>query len=401
MAQQINRLNHLTISRPLSAGRHPDGNNLYLNVGPNGSKAWTLIYSYRGKRRELGLGKYPFVTLANARQLANEAAQLRQKGLDPKAVWAAERVSRQPSITFGEIALELIEDRKGQWRSSKSAAQWESSLRTYAAKIWDKPVADIDIDDIRALLRVIWTTKPETAKRVRGRIERVLGAARVRGLRTGENPAAWADNLSHLLPAQRSGPKRHQPAMPYVDLPAFMVALRARTELSARALELTILTACRTTEVRLATWEEFDLAAGVWSIPAERMKMSRDHRVSLSPQAIALLEDLGPQEGLLFPGLRPGKAISNMTMLRLLKRMGFKEFTVHGFRSSFSTWAAEQTDFSCDLVELALAHLVGSEVERAYRRSDGLEKRVALMQAWADHIFSQCWSADLQERVAL
>lgn len=388
MSKQIKRLNQLTINRPMTSGRHPDGNNLYLQVSPTGSKSWTLLYTHRGQRRELGLGKYPVVTLADARQRANEAAQLRQQGLDPKSVWAAERMPERRPVTFGEIALELIEDRRGGWRNPKSAAQWESSLRTYAAKIWNMPVTDIGIDDVRAVLRPIWMIKAETAKRVRGRIERVLGAARVRGLRKGDNPAAWVDNLSHLLPTQPSGPLRHQPAMPYDDLPAFVKLLRARSELSARALELTILTACRTSEVRLATWDEFDLSAGIWSIPADRMKMARDHRVSLSSQAIALVNNLKPKQGLLFPGLRPGKPISNMTMLQLMKRMRFADYTVHGFRSSFSTWAAEKTDFPRDLVELSLAHLVGSDVERAYRRSDGLEKRGPLMQAWADHAFS-------------
>jgi integrase len=392
--QKVNRLNHLMVSKIMPPGFHADGNNLYLKVSPTGSKTWTLIYNHQGRRRELGLGKLGIVSLADARRRALEAAQLRQRGLDPKTVWAAERRPSGTEVTFGQLALEVISDREGAWRNAKSAAQWESSLRAYAKSIWNKPVAEVDVDDIHSILRPIWTKKPETAKRVRGRMQTILAAAKVRKLRTGENPAVWTDNLAHLLPGQKRGPKRHQPSMPYEELPVFIEVLRERTEVSARALELTILTACRTTEVREATWKEFDLTNGIWNIPADRMKMDRDHRVALSSQALDLLARLPRGSDLLFPGIKRGKSISQMTMLQLLKRLDRGHYTVHGFRSTFSTWAAEQTEFPRELVELSLAHLVGSEVERAYRRTDGFGRRVALMQAWADFAYGPSESAN-------
>lgn len=385
MAQRTNRLTAISLKRPMAPGRYADGNNLYLEVGPSGSKRWALIYTHQSRRRELGLGTVELVSLADARRRAVEAAQLRQNGLDPKTVWKVQFAPAAP-MTFGAVALQVISDKKGGWSNVKSAAQWESSLRTYAKGIWAKPVADIDVEDVLHILRPIWLAKPETASRVRGRVQAVLDAAKVRKLRIGENPAIWAGNLSHILATQPSGPKRHQPSMPYADVPAFMKVLRSRGEFSARALELTILTACRTSEVREALWEEIDLEAGVLAIPAARMKMRHAHRVALSSQAIDILRNVGTTTGLVFPGQRVGKPISNMTMQQLLRRLGLRHFTVHGFRSSFSTWAAEATEFPRDLVELSLAHLVGSDVERAYRRSDSLLKRAALMQAWGDEI---------------
>ncbi|MEN2786261.1 tyrosine-type recombinase/integrase [Sphingomonas qilianensis] len=391
MAQQFNRLNAISIKRPMVEGRHPDGNNLYLNVSRSGAKSWALIYTLNGKRREVGLGKLDLVPLAEARNRAREAADLRRQGLDPKAIWDAQKApasaaSAASAVTFGELALEVVNDRKAAWKNAKHVQQWENSLFTYAAPIWATPVSDIDIEDVLTILRPIWTTKQETASRLRGRIQAVLDVAKVRGLRTGENPAVWAGNLALVLAKQRSGPMRHQPSMPHADLREFMIALRKRREVSARALELTILTAGRTTEIREAVWEEFDLPNATWCIPADRMKMARDHRVALSKPALALLEALDAKSGLLFPGQKAGKSLSNMTMLQLMRRMNVGHYCVHGFRSSFSTWAAEKTDFQRELVEVSLAHVVGSEVARAYQRSDILEKRVALMQAWADYI---------------
>lgn len=388
MSQKFNRLSFLVVRNIREPGLHADGNNLYLNVTSTGSRSWTLIYNFRGKRRELGLGSARVVTLADARKRAMEAAQMRQQGVDPKLEWAAARAPEKVH-TFGDVALEVIDGRRAGWQNAKHAQQWENTLRTYAASIWDKSVADVCIDDVLGILRPIWSTKQETASRVRGRVQHVLDAAKARRLRSGDNPALWSGNLSVLLNAHRSAPKRHQPSMPYADVPKFMQSLLKRKELSARALELLILTAGRTTEIREATWGEFTIPNATWSIPAKRMKMSRDHRVALSTGALSLLDRLNDRVGLLFPGLKPGKAISNMTMLALLRRMGMGEYTVHGFRSSFSTWAAEQTSFPRDVVEHALAHVVGSDVERAYRRSDVLEKRVALMQAWSDFTLSE------------
>ncbi|MBM6577950.1 tyrosine-type recombinase/integrase [Sphingomonas sp. BT552] len=385
MAKHTNRLSALRISRAMEPGLHADGNNLYLRVTPSGSKSWTLIYNWHGKRRELGLGSSTVVSLAEARQRALEGARLRQQGLDPKAEWSSTKID-VAAPSFGNVALEVIADRRAGWRNAKHAQQWQNTLRTYCAAFWDKPVAAVDIDDVRKALQPIWSAKPETASRVRGRIEAVLDAAKARKLRTGDNPAAWQGNLAHLFHRHSSAPKRHQPSMAYNRLPGFMLDLHRREELSARALELTILTAARTTEVREARWEEIDLDEAVWQVPADRMKMKRPHRVALSRAALGLLAGLDSRSGLLFPGMKPHKPLSNMTMLQLLRRMGFGQYTVHGFRSSFSTWAAEQTDYPREIVEEALAHVVGSAVERAYRRSDVLEKRFGLMEAWAGFI---------------
>lgn len=234
-----------------------------------------------------------------------------------------------------------------------------------------------------AILQPIWFTKPETAGRVRGRIECVLDAAKVRGLRSGENPAAWRGNLALLLPNNKKGPKRHHAAMPFTEVAVFLVRLRALPGLSARALELTILTAARTSEVLQATWLEFDIEAKTWTIPAERMKAGREHRVPLSGAALALLEGLDRSNDFLFPGQVVGKALSNMAMEMCLRRMSIVQYTVHGFRSSFRDWVGEKTEFPREVAEMALAHVVGSATERAYRHETAFDKRRKLMTDWA------------------
>lgn len=244
--------------------------------------------------------------------------------------------------------------------------------------------AQTTIDDVLAILKPIWSTKPETASRVRGRIESVLDAAKVRGLRSGENPAAWRGNLALLLPARKKGPKRHHPAMPFTEVPAFLERLRNGGALSAKALQLTILTAARTSEVLLARWWEFDLDAGIWTIAAERMKAGCEHRVPLSPAAVALLKEFRTDEEFVFRGQAGDKPLSNMAMEMCLRRLGLAHYTVHGFRSSFRDWAGEVTSFPREVAEMALAHAVGNAVERAYRRGDSFEKRRELMSTWAD-----------------
>lgn len=388
MARSINKLTPLHVKKLSKPGLHGDGNGLYLNVSESGAKSWRIVYMLRGKRRELGIGRASDVTLAAAREKAAEAKRLLSAGDDPKEVWRRKH-DLQRMHTFGEVALDHIALQSGLWRNAKHTSQWKNTLRTYAASIWERPVDSISTEDVLNILRPIWGIKDETAKRVRGRIEAVLNSAKARGLRSGENPAAWRANLDHVLPRQRKGPKKHHEAMPYAELPAFMSELRDRCGLAARALELTILTAARTSEITAARWSEIDLEGAVWTIPASRMKAGKEHRVALSGAAIELLRSLPRHGEFVFPGMKRGTHLSNMAMENVLRRMKMKPFTVHGFRSSFRDWCAEETEFPRELAETALAHTVGSEVERAYRRGDALEKRRTLMNAWADHLRGQ------------
>jgi integrase len=381
VARTVNKLSPLLVKRLAQPGYHSDGQGLYLCVSPSGAKSWRIIYTRQGKRVELGIGPARVVSLGEAREKAAEAQRLLARGIDPKREWA---VSKEPEVdrTFGAVALDLIQSRKPGWKSTKHGKQWQSTLQTYAARIWAKDVADVSADDLLQILRPIWSTKEETAHRVRGRIEAVLDAAKVRGLRGGENAARWKGHLELLLPKRKAGPKRHQPAMHFDEVPAFMARLKQVDGLSARALELTILTACRTSEVLHARWSEFDVDAAVWTIPKERMKAGKPHRVPLSDAVLALLNQLPRQNEFLFPGARPDKPLSNMSMQMCLRRMQLGHYTVHGFRSSFRDWCGEMTSFPREIAEQALAHAVGNEVERAYRRGDALEKRRELMEAW-------------------
>lgn len=382
MSRSIHRLSVFEVKKLSKPGLYPDGGGLYLSVSPTGTKSWRIIYVRSGKRVELGIGSLDTVTLAEARDKAAEARKLRQEGTDPKQAWSGQR--RGEKRNFGAIAIEYIEAHEPAWKNGKHRQQWRNTLTTYVAALWDTPVDQITVDDVLAILKPIWVTKPETASRVRGRIESVLDAAKVRGLRNGENPAAWRGNLALLLPARKKGPKRHHPAMPFVDVPKFFARLQAIPALSARALELTILTAARTSETLQARWSEFDLTEATWTVPANRMKAGREHRVPISPAALKLLKALPSDAEHVFPGQNGTKPLSNMAMEMCLRRMGQDHFTVHGFRSSFRDWAGEATDFSREVAEMALAHQVGSAVERAYRRGDSFEKRRDLMTAWAE-----------------
>jgi integrase len=384
MAREINRLNARKVATLADPGLHADGNGLYLNVSGSGTKSWRLIYSHRSKRRELGLGSLTAVSLAEAREKTLNARKLLSDGIDPKAAW---RKSEVPQSTFGEVATDFIEGHEEGWKNKKHRQQWRNTLATYAKPIWDKPVAEVDVDDLLQILRPIWTTKNETASRLRGRIERVLDVAKARRLRTGENPAAWRGNLSVILPKRKKGPKRHHPAMPFAEVPAFMQELCLRPALAARALKLTILTASRTSETLGARWSEIDLDAKLWIIPSERMKAGKEHRMPLSSPAMAVLQSLEQLDDFVFSGFKVGKHLSNMTMEMLLRRMEVDQFTVHGFRSSFRDWCGDKApQFPREVAEQALAHAVGNEVERAYRRSDALEQRRELMDLWADYV---------------
>ena len=382
MAKSINRLSALEVKRLAKPGLHPDGGNLYLCVSPKGAKSWRIIYSKNGKRVELGIGALDTVPLADARIMATEARKLLHDGIDLKHHWSKQR-GAGPDRSFGAVAIEHIEAHEPAWKNAKHRQQWRNTLTTYASTIWNAPVDQVSVDDVMAILQPIWFTKPETAGRVRGRIECVLDAAKVRGLRSGENPAAWRGNLALLLPNNKKGPKRHHAAMPFTEVAAFLVRLRALPGLSARALELTILTAARTSEVLQATWLEFDIEAKTWTIPAERMKAGREHRVPLSGAALALLEGLDRSNDFLFPGQVVGKALSNMAMEMCLRRMSIVQYTVHGFRSSFRDWVGEKTEFPREVAEMALAHVVGSATERAYRHETAFDKRRKLMTDWA------------------
>lgn len=390
MARATNRLTARGVATLKTPGLHADGNGLYLKVTLSGAKSWTLIYRFGGARRELGLGPLATTSLARARDEAAKSKSQLRDGCDPKAV--RDGALQQDGLSFGAVATKLIDDIEAGWSNAKHRAQWRSTLKTYAVSIWSKDVAAVDVNDLIRILKPIWTAKPETASRVRGRVERVLDAARVRGFRSGENPAVWRGNLSLLLPARRAkGANRHHAAMPFDDLPSFMARLKARPAMAARALEFTILTAARTSETLGATWSEIDLAAQLWTIPADRMKAGKEHRVPLPDSAAEILArlsldiDAGP-DTFVFSGSAPDRALSNMAMAMLLRRMGATDATVHGFRSSFRDWAGEATSFPREVAEAALAHTIGSEVERAYRRGDALDKRREMMAKWADYL---------------
>lgn len=367
-------------------GATADGHGLYLKITPTGAASWQYRYQLNGRRRMMGLGPCAMVTLAGAREKAAEFRKLVRQGIDPLEVQEAEETAAKArQTTFADAARDYIASHRSGWRNAKHAAQWESTLATYVLpKVGNRHVDTISTDDLLAILTPMWTEIPETASRVRNRIELVIDAARAKGYSTAPNPAAWRGHLDKLLPKRSKATKRHHPAMDYRALPAFFQRLRdERDSLSAKALEFTILTACRTSEVLLAQWDEFDLEARIWTIPAARMKAAREHRVPLSDAALAILEGLPTREGYLFPGAKPGKPLSNMSMTMCLRKIGHAEYTVHGFRSTFRDWCAEETHYPNIVAEQALAHVVGNAVEAAYRRGDLLEKRRALMTDWS------------------
>lgn len=384
MALLLNKLNARSVVSISKPGRHGDGGGLYLVVDKTGGKRWVFLYRRSDRLREMGLGGLNAVSLARARELAAAARADLQAGIDPID---AKRSAPSVVPSFGEEADAYIEAMKPQFRNAKHIAQWEMTLREYAAPLRAKPVDEISTADILAVLKPIWLTKSETASRVRGRIERVLDASKAKGHRSGENPALWRGHLDKLLPKRRKLTRGHHAAMPYVDVPTFIEDLRKREAIAARALEFTILTAARSGETFGAAWKEFDFAAAVWTVPPERMKAGREHRVPLTPRALAILDEMkllrtGP-DAFVFPGQRSGRPLSVMSMDMVLRRME-QDVTVHGFRSSFRDWCGEASTFPREIAEAALAHVVGDETERAYRRGDALEKRRRLMVAWAN-----------------
>lgn len=387
----IHKLSVTKVKTLKTPGYHADGGGLYLRVKPGGTKSWTFRYMLEGRRRDAGLGAYPAVGLAKARVTAEESRRLLAGGIDPieqKTVQrAAERAAAAKEITFKECAREYVDAHEAGWRNAKHRQQWRNTLATYVYPVFGaKAVEEVGTDDVLTVLQPMWTEKPETAGRVRGRIEAVLDWAKARDYRSGENPARWRGHLKLMFPAKTKVRKVvHHPALPYAEVGDLMVELREQTAIGARALEFLVLTAVRTAEALGARWDEIDMDAKMWVIPAERMKGGREHRVPLASRTIILLKEMAEiqQNEYVFPGMKPGRPLSNMTLTMLLRRTGHSDITVHGFRSTFRDWAAETTHYPNHIVEMALAHTIGSGVEAAYRRGDLFEKRRKLMYAWA------------------
>jgi integrase len=390
MARQYEKLTSRFCRMVIKRGLYGDGGGLNFKVGPTGGKSWVFRSKSNGRTRDMGLGRYPDVGLAEARDKALECRRLRRNGLDP----IVERDKSKPRLeipTFRQCAERYIADNQAAWRNPKHKRDWENSLATYAYPVIGNLSADAV--DLAAVLRVIqphWESKTVTMDRVRSRIELILAWATTRGYRQGDNPAQWRRNLETLLPKKSRITKvEHMAALPYAEAPAFMARLREEEGIAARALELAILTCTRSNEVLGARWSEIDLAARLWVIPAERMKTEREHRVPLSEAAVAVLEAMQAVRisDLVFPGPRAGGRLHERVMLDLLKQLlPDMVVTVHGFRATFSTWVTEQTRFTPEERELALAHAVGNKVVEAYQRSDMFDRRRRLAEAWERHL---------------
>ena len=389
--RQINKLSTAKVASLSRRGLYADGLGLYLQVAEGGTKSWLFRFMRDGRARKMGLGSVHTVTLAMAREKATEARRHLLNDVDPIEVRQearqTARLEASKALTFRECAEKYIAAHKAGWKNAKHAAQWSATLETYAyPHFGDLAVASVDVGLVLKALEPIWNTKPETASRVRGRIESVLNWAAARNYRSGENPARWRGHLDHLLPARRDVAKvKHHAALPYAELPAFMAVLRNMEGVSPRALEFAILTAARTGETVGARWSEIDLDGRMWTIPSERMKAGREHRVPLSGRVLEILNSL-PREknnNFVFIGDKPSKPLSNMALLMTLRRLKRDDLTTHGFRSTFRDWAAETTAYSNEMLEMALAHTVSDKTEAAYRRGDMLERRRRLMEEWS------------------
>jgi len=366
-------------------GRHADGGNLYLTISKTGagvSRRWTFLYSIAGKQREAGFGPAAAVTLGEARERAAGYRSMLAKGIDPLDAKKADQEAAAARKTFGQCADELIKSKRREWRSEVHAGQWRTTIDSYCGPIMDAPIDEIDTQAVLGVLEPLWQRIPETASRLRGRIEAVLDYGKANGLRSGENPAAWRGHLALILPKRGKLTRGHHAAMPYPDIPWFVAKLREVESIHALALEFLILTAARSGEVLGVTWEEIDISGKVWAIPANRMKAGKVHRIPLSAGAMAILERMAEIRtgDLVFAGRRRGRLLSGEAMGALVTGA-----TIHGFRSSFRDWAGEETSFPREIAEQALAHSAGDATERAYRRGDALEKRRPLMEAWANY----------------
>ena len=389
-------------------GTYEDGNGLRLVVKRGGRKSWIFRYQVNGRRREMGLGPFESVSLKAARIKAAAQRCLILEGRDPiderRAQQETQNRESGRKVTFEAVALAYIEAQRPGWKSRKHGKQWEATLRTYAfPHIGRKAPTEITTEDVLAILQPIWESRPETARRVRNRIEIILNSAKAQNLREGENVAAWRGHLELLLAKQKSKARGHHTALPWQQVPAFWQAIKDHSDLSAYAVRLTLLTALRTSEVIGARWGEIDLEAKEWLVPASRMKAKKAHRVPLSAAAVAELEAMPHIAGsdYLFPGQRGAHHMSNMAMLQKVRGMDEIKFekdsqgwrdadgsviTIHGLRSSFRDWAAECSHSPNYVAEMALAHTIGNDVEKAYRRGDLLAKRAELMEQWATHV---------------
>jgi integrase len=394
MGRGIERLSARAIEKvSRKPGMYCDGGGLWLRVLSATSRSWIFRYMLNGAVHKMGVGKYPEISLAEARQLASEARQLKAHGKDPieerKAALAAKKLLAAKRMTFRQCGKAYVEAHKAGWKNQKHIWQWTATLEAHAYPVFgDLPVGEVDVGLVMKAIEPIWQTKNETASRLRGRVEVILDWAKVRGYRSGDNPARWRGHLDKLLPARSRVRKvEHHAALPFDDMPNFMWKLREETALAARALEVLILTVGRTGEVIGARWPEFNFKEKLWVVPGERMKSGREHRVPLCDEAITILKALAPDDpvadGYVFAKGTTGQPLSNMAMLMLLRRMGHPEITAHGFRSTFRDWVSERTDFAGETAEMALAHVVEDDTEAAYRRGDLLEKRRRLMVAWA------------------
>jgi integrase len=391
MPGSLNRLSAVEVKSIDRKGMYHDGGGLYLQVGARGAKSWIYRFMLDGRPREMGLGPVNVISLAAARKRAAECRRMRLDGIDPiearQALRDQKKLEAAKSMTFDACAAAYIEAHRGSWRNQKHRDQWRNTLNSYASPFFGAlPVQAVDVGLVMKVLEPIWQTKPETASRLRGRIEAVLDWAKVRGYRRDENPARWRSHLDKLLPARAKIQKvEHHPALPYDEIGEFTTLLQGAEGIAARALEFLILTAARTGEIIGAQWEEVDLEDKIWVVSAARMKAGREHRVPLSGAAVVILEQMkGIRQGdFVFPGGKKAKPLSNMAMLSTLKRLGRNDLSAHGFRSTFRDWAAERTNFPREVVEMALAHTIESKVEAAYRRGDLFQKRRQLMEAWA------------------
>jgi integrase len=386
MARQLKRLTARTVATMAKPGRHADGGNLYLTISKTGagiSRRWTFLYSLAGKQREAGFGPAAVVTLAEAREKAARYRSMLAKGIDPLDAKRADQEAAAARKTFGQCADELIKSKRREWRSEVHAAQWRTTIDDYCGPILDKPVDAIDTQAVLGVLQPIWGRIPETASRLRGRIEAVLDYAKANGLRSGENSASWRGHLALILPKRQKLSRGHHAALPYADLPKFIAKLRDTESVHALALEFLILTAGRSGEVLGATWHEIDTDAKIWIVPGGRMKAGIEHRVPLTSRALAIIERMAEIRtgDLVFPGQTRRQPLSKTALAALVPGAA----TVHGFRSSFRDWCGEETSFPREVAEQALAHATGGAVEQAYRRGDALEKRRQLMEAWANN----------------
>ena len=401
MAREIAKLKALDVSRASRPGYYGDGGNLYLLVGPTGAKSWVFRYRVpapipdkpkHSRLREMGLGPTHALSLAEARERAREWRRERLDGIDPIEVRRGRRAQAQleaaKAMSFKECAEAYIKSHSAGWKNPKHAAQWPSTLEMYVYPIFGSlPVQGVEVGLVMKALEPIWMTKSETASRVRGRIEAVLDWATARGYRQGENPARWRGHLENLLPKKTKVRRvEHHAALPYAKLPEFMTELRQQEGVGAKELEFAILTVARTGEVMGAKWSEIDFEARLWTVPADRMKAGREYRVPLSEPALTILAAMREvREGeFVFPGGKANSPLSNMAFLMLLRRISRGDLTAHGFRSTFSDWCSEQTNFPAEVREMALAHTVSGKVEAAYGRGDLFQKRRQVMDAWAN-----------------